>query len=171
MKTTTNEREAVRGYASPLVCERLAIPPSTLSMWANRGLVVATLLGATGRRSTRYWTPEDYVLIRIVKALRDAGGPYEVIAAAKTVVEGAWDRLDDDHHLYWDGQDLLEVSRWGQIQSRLQRPGQLLLHVVATPLQQWHDDAVRNATLYLASDLENLRRRREGILHSRSSRA
>lgn len=169
MKTTTDESEAVRGYASPLICERLGIAPSTLSMWAKNRWVDATLLGTTGRRSTRYWTPQDYVLVRIVKALRDAGGSYDVIAAARPVIEDAWDGLDEDHHLYWDGQDLLEVTPWGQVQSRLQHPGQYLLHVVATPLQQWLDDAVRNATMYLASDVENLRLRRQAILHDRSS--
>lgn len=171
MRTTVEESEAVRGYASPLVCERLNIAPSTLNVWAKDRWVAANLLETTGRRSTRYWTPKDYVLIRVVKALRNAGGSNELIAAARPIVEGAWTGIDEEHHLYWDGQDLLEVTPWGQVQSRLQHPGQLLLHVVATPLQQWLDDAVRNATMYLASDVEKLRLRRQMILEIRAEQA
>lgn len=169
MKTTASESEAIRGFASPLVCRLLEVPPSTLGKWASDGLVAATLLDTTGRRSTRYWTPEDFVLVRLVKALRDSGCEYQVIARARSVLDEAWGSLGHDDHFYWDGHDLIEVTEWGEVQSRLQQPGQLMMHYVATPLQLWLGNAMETATLYDRADYERLKTRRQATTSSRSS--
>lgn len=146
------------GFSTPELCRIAGVAPSTLNYWAQQGIVTPSLLGPGGKRFGRYWSVEDLVLVRAVKALREAGCPLQRVRQVRRHLVGVWDRDLTNTVLYWDGSDVIATDQWGEIYSLLAEPGQQLLHLVAVPLGQWLSEARGSAALH---DVEAARARRK----------
>jgi DNA-binding transcriptional MerR regulator len=145
---------------TPTLCRVLRIAPSTLNYWVKTGLVKPTAAPGRGQRFTRHWSVEDALLVRVVKALRDAGCPLPKVRQAKAAVSARWAEDLTQQVLYWDGGDIIALRPWGDVESLLRHPGQQLLHLVALPVGEWRDDLARRGTPRTRSDLRALRSRR-----------
>jgi hypothetical protein len=172
VRIATAAEPAVLGFASPDVCARLSLARSTLNSWATRdpALIQASLADATGRRATRYWSVDDFVLVRVVKSLRQAGCPYEHIERARDLLRESWTDSGDSPHLYWNGDDIITIDNWDGIESRLRQRGQYLMHHVATPLTEWRAHAASVATRFSLIAMNELRDRREQTRATTTSR-
>jgi hypothetical protein len=82
----------------------------------------------------------DVVVVRAIKALRDAGCPLSRVRKVKQLVEETWGQDLTATVLFWDGRDVLAVRPWGDVISTLARPGQQVLHFVALPLAEWVEE-------------------------------
>ena len=130
---------------TPVLCRLAGLSPSTLDSWVKEGLVTPSVLGSRGRRATRLWTTEDAVVVRSIKALREAGCPMSKVREVKALITRSWNERLTDYVLYWNGSDVLGLDAWGRLVSLLKRPGQQMLHLVALPLGTWLAEAERLA--------------------------
>jgi hypothetical protein len=91
-----------------------------------------------------------------VKTLRDAGCPLQTLRQAQEVIAASWDEDFGDAVLRWDGVDLLRIGEFGEVESKVQHPGQAVLHLVAVPIGRWQGElAARTEKV----DAERLRSR------------
>jgi DNA-binding transcriptional MerR regulator len=140
-----------------MVCRLAKVAPTTLDYWIKVGLVSPSLVPGAGKRFSRYWTIDDLVIVRAVKALREAGCPLQKVRQARLLVREMTSAGDGTTVLYWDGADVLAVEPWGDVYSAINEPGQQVLHLLALPVLSWREEASRTA---VTVDLEVLRRRR-----------
>jgi hypothetical protein len=105
-----------------------------------------------GKRWTRYWSVQDLVAVRSVKALRAAGCPLPTVRKVKKKVE-EWGSEMASTSLYWDGHDVIELGATGTLKSLIVKPNQQMLHVISLPLKAWRSDADQQATAIDASTL------------------
>jgi DNA-binding transcriptional MerR regulator len=141
----SREGALVASLETPAVCALVGIKPQTLDYWARTGLVVASIRSSAGRRVPRLWSIQDVVVVRAIKALRDAGCPLVKVRQVKHLIEESWGDDLTATVLYWDGLDVLAVRTWGDVESALLRPGQQVLHLVAIPLDHWINEAERRS--------------------------
>ena len=139
------QRKLIASLETPEVCALAGIKPQTLDYWARTGLVVPSVRGSSGRRVPRLWSVKDVVIVRAIKALRDAGCPLSKVRQVKRLVEESWGQDLTATVLFWDGRDVLAVRPWGEVESLLARPGQTVLHLVALPLHHWVTEAEQRA--------------------------
>jgi DNA-binding transcriptional MerR regulator len=138
----------VASLETPAVCALVGIKPQTLDYWARTGLVVASVRPSAGRRVPRLWSVKDVVVVRAIKALRDAGCPLTKVRHVKRLVEESWGQDLSATVLFWDGNDVLAVRPWGEVESVFRRPGQQVLHLVALPLHHWVTEAEERSSLH-----------------------
>ena len=148
----------VQGFSTPAVSRLSGVPMSTLHYWARQGVVTPTLRASVGRRATRWWSLQDLVAARAVKALRESGCPLQTLARAHSVITDAWLERPEDSVLYWDGVDVLALSSLGDVTSVLRHPGQRVLHIVAIPVHQWGIEAANDPD-YVDVDIDRLKHR------------
>lgn len=129
------------GVPTPLVCSITGVAPSTLDYWILKGLVRPSIREGSGRRATRYWSVRDVVVVRSVKALRDAGCPLGVLRKIKPTLDELGEDGLSGNVLVWDGADVLVIDKWGNLESLRKRPRQQMLHIVAIPVADWERDA------------------------------
>lgn len=122
---------------TPRVCALTGVKPQTLDYWVRTKLVSASVRPSAGRRVTRLWSVKDVVVVRAIKALRDAGCPLSKVRRVKKLIEECWEQDLTATVLHWDGLDALAVRPWGEVESTILRPGQQVLHLVALPLDRW----------------------------------
>lgn len=121
------------------------VPVSTLHYWVKVGLVAPELLGPAGKRSPLLWSARDLVVVRAIKALREAGCPLQQVRQVQSHVRRAWNRDLANLVLYWEG-DVIAVDEYGNVLQLLgDHPDQLLLHLIAVPLAPWAEAANRAA--------------------------
>ena len=133
--------KVIRAIPTPVVCRLAGVSPSTLDYWINKGLIYPSIRGPKGQRVTRLWSAKDVVIIRSIKALRNAGCPLQVLRSVKKTLNDSTDESIRDQVLYWDGFDLLGLDNWGNLQSLRRRPRQQMLHVLAIPIGDWNREA------------------------------
>lgn len=143
------------GLSTPAVCRLAGVAPSTLNYWVRTGLVKPSIAASRGKRFDRWWSIADVVLVRAVKALRDAGCPLQTLRKAKAQVERYESEALGDVVLYWDGGDVLILEKWGTLRSAVVKPGQQVLHLVALPLQTWMKETEREAEPISAASLRS----------------
>lgn len=136
---------AITAVTTPVVCRLAVIRPSTLDYWARTNLVKASIRGSSGRRVTRLWSVCDVVVVRAMKALRDAGCSLQRLRKARRLIERELGDQSSEAVLYWDGHDVLALLPAGELMSTIRAPGQLALHIVALPLMTWLEDARAHA--------------------------
>jgi DNA-binding transcriptional MerR regulator len=144
-------RTLVASLETPSVCALAGVKPQTLDYWVRTGLVVPSVRASAGRRVPRLWSVQDVVIVRAVKALRDAGCPLATVRRVKRLVEENWGQDLTATVMFWDGRDVLVMRPSGEVESMLLRPGQQVLHLVVLPLHHWvseteHRAEVRPAT-------------------------
>lgn len=155
-------RTLVDGVSTPSVVALTGVPAATLDYWIRTGLVAPSLVPSQGRRSTRWWSVPDVVVVKAVKALREAGCPLQKVRDAKRVLgQGA----EEGVVLYWDGADVLAVEPWGDVYSAIKHPGQQVLHLLALPIHRWQADVAKEV---VAIDLAAIRARRQSRQRLRS---
>src|SRR6266498_2196390 len=126
------------GLDTRAVSQLAGVNMATLDYWVRTGLVEPSIRGSSGRRVSRMWSVRDAVVVRTVKALRDAGCSLQTVRRAKQLLEERWRESVSEAVLLWDGRsDLIKMTRWGTVESLLKSPGQQLLHLVAIPLPHW----------------------------------
>lgn len=157
----------VPGFTTPRVCDLVGVAPSTLNAWARpdslgRRLVRPSYLDSAGKRSDRIWSVRDVVVVRVIKALRQAGCPLNQVRKAQIRVEASWDGDLSSVVLYWDGHDLIATDPWGDFQSMLRHPGQLMFHALAVPLDAWRADAESWAKPVDLTEIHERRAKRAG---------
>lgn len=137
------EAQEVKGFSTPAVSALTGVRPTTLTSWTvgEHPLVQPSVLPSDGRRATRYWSARDLVIVRAIKALREAGCPLRQIRVAALRINEYFNGDLADTVLYWDGHDIIAVNSWGDIYSLIRHPGQQLIHVVALPLDTWRQEA------------------------------
>lgn len=163
---------AVRGFSTPAVCVLADVPASTLTSW-TRGddpLVTPSVLGSAGRRASRYWSARDLVIVKAIKALRDAGCPLQQIRLASQRVRDWFEADLSDTVLYWDGHDVVAVDSWGSVYSLIRHPGQQMIHVVALPLSDWRTEA-ENHREYKEVHVAEIEARRDARRRGQTSNA
>jgi len=124
---------------TPVVARLAGVPPATLHYWARTGLVEASVRGSSGPRRPMLWSVRDAVVVRAVKALRDAGAPLQRVRAAKRELERGWGEALGKAMLLWDGADVLRLGTWGELESVVKRPGQSVIRLVALPVGAWRE--------------------------------
>jgi DNA-binding transcriptional MerR regulator len=130
------------------------MPASTLDYWVQIGLVRPTLRRSQGRRVERWWSVNDLVVVRVVRALRQAGASLQQVRRVSRQLAAAGDSLSSCR-LFWDGRDVLLLEPDGEITSVLNRPGQGMLQIVQLPVSDWHREA---AAVAVPVDLTVFRR-------------
>lgn len=143
------------GLSTPAVCRLAGVAPSTLNYWIRTGLVKPSIAASRGKRFDRWWSISDVVLVRAVKALRDAGCPLQTLRKAKAQVERYENEGLGDVVLFWDGGDVLVLEKWGTLRSAVVKPGQQVLHLVALPLQTWMKETESEAQPVSLTSLKN----------------
>lgn len=128
------------------VCALAGVVRQTLEYWTNvREICGATLLPRAGKRYPRYWSLDDLVLVRSIKALRDAGCSLQKVTRVKELLEEQWTIGAQARFLYWDGDDISLIDDEGDVTALLLRPGQLqigaVVSAVVLPLEAWRIDA------------------------------
>jgi DNA-binding transcriptional MerR regulator len=131
---------------TPVVCRLAGLSASTLDYWTRTGLVSPSVRGSAGRRVTRRWSVQDAVVVRAVKALRDAGCPMRKLRDAQARLRDDWEPALRGRHLYWDGEDLLRIGPWDEVESLVRRPGQQVFKLVALPVDAWAEETVAVVT-------------------------
>ena len=154
---------------TPTLLKLLRIAPSKLNYWVGRGFCHRTLDTGSGRRATRYWTVEELVILRSIKALREAGCSLQLIARAEDRLRSSFNAGLANAILYYDGRDIF-VDDQGTIISLVQQAGQATfteaLRIAAFPLRPWVEEGERSAELV---DIAAIRNRRELIRAKRST--
>lgn len=119
----------------------------TLDYWARTRMVRPSVRGpGSGRRRPMLWSVRDAVIVRAIKALRDAGAPLQRVRRAQKVLEERWgEAIGADAVLIWDGGDLLKLGTRGELVSLVKAPGQNVIRVVALPIGDWRAEAEREA--------------------------
>ena len=126
---------------------------STLEYWVRTGMVSPSIRPSTGKRATRWWSISDVVVVRAIKALRQAGCPLQRVREVKTLIEGTWGEPMESVVLYWDGSDVLGIERWGTVRSAMKHPGQQMFHVVALPMDAWRSEVEQSAEAINVTEL------------------
>jgi DNA-binding transcriptional MerR regulator len=139
---------------TPAVCRLVGMPAATLDYWVRTGLVTPSARSSAGRRVPRLWTVQDVLLVRCIKALREAGCPLQRVREVKSVLAARWGEGLGDYVLYWDGGDVVGIDRWGNLQSLVRKPSQQLLHVLAIPIAQWRTEVQASARSMPVADLK-----------------
>lgn len=122
-----------------VVCGAVGVAPSTLAYWVRVRLVSPSVIGSAGKRYERWWSLQDVIAVRAVKALRDSGCPLQKVREAVRLLEESRDSLHSTR-LVWDGQDVFLQDQWGSIVSAIRKPGQLVLHTTVLPLGHWENE-------------------------------
>lgn len=147
------------GFTTRQVCDLAGVAPSTLNAWTKgEALVEPSLLPSEGKRSDRFWSVQDLVTVRCIKALRQSGCPLQQLRRARAEITRVWETELSSMVLFWDGSDLVAADAWGAMQSLIRHPGQQMLHVVAVPLAEWREDARERAQ---PVDIAAIRKRRD----------
>jgi DNA-binding transcriptional MerR regulator len=141
-----HDRDVVASLATPQVCALAGLKPQTLDYWARTGLVTPSVRTSCGRRVPRLWSVKDVIVVRAIKALRDAGCPLSRVRRVKRLVEEGWRQDFSEVVLFWDGRDVLALRPWGDVESAFARPGQQALHLVVLPLGHWIHETLRLAS-------------------------
>lgn len=131
---------SAKGLTTRQLLAAVELPLSTLNRWVDQGLVTPSLLAGQGKRHDRYWTPQDLVLVRLIKALREAGCPLRQIKMAQERLHAIWHTDLTGVVLYWDGHEIM-VEHWDEVYRLIDRPGQQALHIVAASVATWKIDA------------------------------
>lgn len=128
----------VQALTTKQVLDLCSIAPSTLDYWVKKKLVVPSVLSGAGHRYERYWSVEDAVMVRTIKALRDAGCPLQRVVKARAYIDelapqgGVGGRA-----LYWTGEDVILGSTPSDLISLVRHPGQQMLVLAALPVEEW----------------------------------
>jgi DNA-binding transcriptional MerR regulator len=136
---------AAIGLDTRSVCDLAGLKISTLDYWIRTRLVEPTLRSSSGHRITRLWTVQDAVIVRTIKALRDAGCSLQAIRRAKQYLKDHWGETVAENVFVWTGSDLHVIDKWGSARSVWKRPDQLALTAVAMPIAQWRRETERSA--------------------------
>lgn len=134
------------------------VPPTTLNYWVSKGLCGPSLLASMGKRFVRYWSVQDVVAVKAVKALRDAGCSLQRVSLVQELLQKHWGVALGSSVLYWDGRkDVLRIDDSGAIISVIAETGQQLtnevVHMMTFPLRAWIEQAVAEAGEF---DLEQI---------------
>ncbi|WP_162234578.1 helix-turn-helix domain-containing protein [Agreia sp. Leaf210] len=159
------------------------VHPSTLNYWISKNLCQPSVIGPSGQRATRYWSVEDLVTVKAVKALREVGCSLQNIRKAKGLLNRHPQTLASAT-LYYNGRDIWLIDdATDSIVSVLEQAGQAIfsetLLMMTLPLRLWIRNAEKNAQLVDATEIETARRRRriarqssrDGRLHLEESTA
>lgn len=141
----TDDDQVVLGLPSRRVWELARMPPSTLDYWVRTGLVRPTIRGSQGRRIERWWSLQDVLVVRAIRALRQAGASLQVVRAARKEIERCGQNFTEVR-LHWDGTDLLITDTDGTRSARA-HPGQGVLLFMTLPLGDWHQEHATDAAL------------------------
>ena len=134
---------------------------STLHHWVSVGLITPTLRGSEGKRVTRWWSVQDLVAARSIKALRESGCPLQTLRLAQGVLVERWEDSVGDAVLIWDGSDLLRIGEMGEVHSLIKHPGQGHFRLVALPVGHWRAATEDRGTEVDVAQFRKLKRERE----------
>lgn len=147
---------AIEGIPSSVVCRLAHLPPSTLDYWVRTRLVTPSLRGSEGKRVERWWTVDEALAVKTVRALRQAGASLQQVRRALRIVADSGTDLNG-LVLHWDGADLVQLLPDGTIASTMRAPGQTMLFEVVLPVGTWRREMSREA---LPVDLADFRQKR-----------
>ncbi len=157
--------------AQVAACAR--VPVTTLNYWVSHGVVAPTLVPPSGQRSPRFWSVQDVVIVRAVKALRDAGCSLQKVSKVRALLEARHDLDLAAAVLIYDGRDValvddLHSAAVGVLAATGQGMFVEVLQFFAMPLRPWYDEATRSSTLV---DVGEYRRRNKARARAKAERA
>jgi DNA-binding transcriptional MerR regulator len=148
--------QEVQGLPSRRVWELARIPPSTLNYWVQIKLIRPAYRGPEGRRVEQWWSAEDVVVVRALRALRQAGVSVPKLRRLRKTLEASGHDFGSAR-LVWTGSDIIVQGNDGEWWSGLDYPGQQMLQLAVLPIADWYEQARAEAQ---AIDLAAFRRRR-----------
>jgi len=134
----------IAALSTPAVSRITAVPPSTLHSWMNKKVVWPSIRDSSGKRATCWWAFRDVVVVRTVKALREAGCPMQTIMKVRKILNQEKDGFEGKI-LSWTGSDIEIVESWGEVRSTVKHPGQLVFRLIAIPLADVQKEVIRVA--------------------------
>lgn len=150
-----------------LACAKIAV--STLNYWVEKGFCTPDIDAGQGRRATRYWSVRDLVVVKTIKALRDAGCSLQNVSKVEKRLTEIWGTDLSNSVLYYNGKDVLILDD-AAIMSVLDEAGQGVfaeaLTVLTAPLGKWVEEG--NA-LAKPVDIAEIRARRVALQGSRAT--
>jgi len=159
------DKEQPPGVATPEVLKLCGVSPSTLANWIKADLCRPSILGQDGQRAVRYWSVQDVVTVRTIKALRDAGCSLGTVRKVAAALDAGWNATMADSVLLWDGRDVLTMDTAGNVVSVIRRTGQSMIRqtvmqLTTFPLGAWVQEAESRATPVDVEQIREQRRRR-----------
>jgi DNA-binding transcriptional MerR regulator len=153
-----------RGFSTPEIVRLAGVADSTLNYWIKEDLCGPSLVGSSGQRYTRFWSVKDLVVVRAIKALREAGCSLAKVREARRLLV-ATDADLDSSVLFWNGHDVLRLDTEGNIISLLESHGQQafaasVVHFLTLPVSVWVRDADESARSISVASIEERRARR-----------
>jgi DNA-binding transcriptional MerR regulator len=132
-----------QGLPSHKVWQLARMPASTLNYWVQTRLISPSLRRPEGKRVEQWWSLNDVVVVRTIRALRQAGASLQIVRKTKRLIENRGDSLSGTRSI-WDGRDIALVDDLGEITS-VSLGGQQLLFVLEAPLGDWYSEAAHEA--------------------------
>ena len=147
------------------------MPPASSDVAAtNNALHVRCFwaLAARNGETPSYWTTvQDLVVIKAIKALREAGCSLQTVAELQGTLAEKWNAGLSSSVLLYNGKDVMVVDD-GTVISLIQEKGQTLftetLTIITLPLNAWIDEGTRNSALV---DIRLIRATRKRIQDGR----
>ena len=138
--------EPARAIDTGTVVRMVGVPVSTLNHWVAKGLCRPSVLGPAGHRVARLWHPRDVVVVRAIKALRQAGCSLQAISKVQGLLIRHWGQDLDSSVLYFNGTDVQIVDDAEQrVISLMREPGQGVfnasIQALTLPLGAWVAEA------------------------------
>lgn len=156
--------DSALGFTTPQVVRLAAIADSTLNYWVREQLCGPSLIGSAGQRYTRYWSVRDLVMVRSIKALREAGCSLAKVREVRSILESEGSDIAASV-LFWNGHDVLRMDSQGEIVSLLADHGQrafaeTVVHFLTLPIRAWTMEAETQASEFDLATIEGRRNRR-----------
>ncbi|HEX8001750.1 MAG TPA: MerR family transcriptional regulator [Mycobacteriales bacterium] len=145
--------DAVQGLTTGQVLQLCGVAQSTLDYWVRLNLVTPSLSFRVVTRHRRLWSVEDAVMARTIKALRDAGCPLQRIREARAYIDKEAAKRSSTAVLIWTGNDIVVRHQFGELESAVRHPGQLMLLVAALPVAEWILATRSKAKVYELSEM------------------
>ncbi len=161
------EATASVGLPSRRVWELAGLPPSTLNYWVQIGLVKPSYRGPSGRRVEQWWSVRDVVVVRTIKAMRDAGVPLQQVRQVKKTLD-RWEGSLADARLRLHGTDVEIEGPEGDLVSGASEPGQGVLYLMGVPIGRWYTEAEQAAVPVDIDDFKASAKKRAALRKKRS---
>lgn len=138
------------------------MPPSTLNYWVQIKLVRPSFRGPEGHRVEQWWSVEDVVIVRTIRALRQQGSSLQQVRKVRSTLE-SWGHSLSDTRLIWTGGDIVAHGPNGELSSALSEPGQQMFVLDGLPIDVWYREALAHAVPVDLPEFRRTSRRRRRV--------
>jgi DNA-binding transcriptional MerR regulator len=131
-----------------MLARAAGVPATTIAHWVKNDLVEASLVPGGVQRAPQFWSPRDLLVVRVIKALRDAGCPMEEIRKASQRLRTSTDQDLASSVLCYDGRRIV-ITDPDDARSMVVSSGQGIfteaLSLTVVPIKPWLEHAHASA--------------------------